>query len=263
MSKDTLLEIRNVSFCYENALVLKNITLSFEAGEFVSVIGPNGSGKTTLLKIILGLLRPTEGEVLLYGNPLLSYSSKEIARNIAYVSQEPLLTFPLTIYELVSLGRYPYSSLFKPARQDQQAVEDALRLTDALSSKDRKFTTLSGGEKQKALVARALAQSSRLLVLDEPTAHLDVYFQLQILKTLKKLCTEKQLAVVTVFHDLHLVSLFADKALLLKSGQLRAFGRVEEVLNEKSIKEAFGVDLIPRRDAESDTLYFFLRKSPP
>lgn len=260
MLKDTFLEIMDVTFSYGDSLVLKNITLSVEAGEFISLIGPNGSGKTTLLKIILGLLCPTEGEVLLEGKPVLSYPSKEKARRIAYVSQEPLLTFPLTTKELVSLGRYPYSSRLKHAEQDRLAVENALRLTDALPLKDRKFASMSGGEKQKVLLARALAQSSRLLLFDEPTAHLDIFFQLQILKTLKKLCMEKRLAVVTVFHDLNLVSPFADKVMLIKSGQLRAFGRVEEVLNEKSVKETFGVDVVARRDAESSVLYFFPRK---
>ena len=263
MLKETFLEIVNVSFSYGDSLVLKNITLSVEAGEFISLIGPNGSGKTTLLKIILGLLCPTKGEVFLQGKPVLSYPSKEKAQRIAYVSQEPLLTFPLTTKELVSLGRYPYSSRVKPVEQDRLAIENALRLTDTLSLKDRKFTSMSGGEKQKVVVARALAQSSCLLLLDEPKAHLDIFFKLEILKTLKELCKEKKLTVVTVSHDLNLVSLFADKVTLLKSGQLQAFGKVGEVLNEKSVKETFGVKVVASKDSESDVLYFFLRKPRP
>ena len=260
MKGNTILQARNISFGYEKALVLKNIGFSIQGGDFVALIGPNGSGKTTLLKVILGTLSPMEGEVQLDGKSVLSYAAKERAKKIGYVSQEPVFTFPLTVLELVSLGRYVHSNRFKQRPEDGQAVEDALRLTDSSPLRERKFTTLSGGERQKVLIARALAQTSYLLLMDEPTVHLDIYFQLQILNTLKEICREKKLTIIAVLHDLNLISLFADKALLLKSGELIAFGKVEEVLNENSIKEAFGVEVAARKDAENDTLYFFLRK---
>lgn len=263
MEGNTTLQARNISFGYEKALVLKNIGFSIQGGDFVAIIGPNGSGKTTLLKIILGTLSPMEGDVLLDGKPVLSYTARERAKKIGYVSQEPIFTFPLTVLELVSLGRYAHSSRFKQRPEDGQAVEDALRQTDSFNLRERKFTTLSGGERQKVLIARALAQTSRFLLMDEPTVHLDIYFQLQILKTLKEICREKKSTVVAVLHDLNLISLFADKALLLKSGECLAFGKVEEVLNEYSIKEAFGVEVATRKEAESETLYFFLRKPLP
>lgn len=260
--KGTALEANSISFGYGKALVLKNVGFSFQRGEFAALVGPNGSGKTTLLKIILGTLSPIEGEVLLDGKPVLSYPLKERAKKIAYVSQQPFFSFPLTVLELVSLGRYPYESRFQ-RKPEEQAIEEALSVTDSFSLRERKLTSLSGGEKQKVLISRALAQSRHLLLMDEPTVHLDLYFQLQILKTLKEICREKGLTVVAVLHDLNLVSLFADRVLLLKAGELHAFGKTQEVVNERNIKEAFGVEVVARKDPEIDTWYFLPRKPQP
>ena len=237
MSQSTLLESRETSFGYGGTLVLKDINFSIQAGDFVALMGPNGSGKTTL-----------------------SYKAKDRAKKLGYVSQEPTFSFPLTVGELVSLGRYAYSKRFKETPEDGKVVEEALRLTGSLSLKDKRFTSLSGGERQKVLIARVLAQTSHLLLMDEPTSHLDIYFQLQILETLKRICQEKQLTIVAVMHDLNLISLFADKALVLKSGELIAFGKVEDVVNEKTLAETFGVNVLIRKETEQETHYFFLRR---
>jgi len=260
MSQLTILESRDTSFGYGDDLVLKDINFSILAGDFVALMGPNGSGKTTLLKTILGIFTPIKGEVLLDGKPVLSYKAKDRAKKIGYVSQEPTFSFPLTVGELVSLGRYAYSNRFKETPEDGKVVEEALRLTDSLALKDKRFTSLSGGERQKVLIARVLAQTSYLLLMDEPTSHLDIYFQLQILETLKRICWERQLTIVAVLHDLNLISLFADKALLLKSGGLIAFGDVKDVVNEKILKETFGVNVLVKKETEHETHYFFLRK---
>jgi len=259
MNPQILIEMRNLSFGYENRLALTDISFSIGAGELVALIGPNGSGKTTLLKLILGLLPPKTGQVSLHDRPLDSYPVKERAKLIAYVSQQPALTFPLTSFELVSLGRYPHASRFNFSSADVAAVETALQETDSQHLKDRRFSTLSGGEKQKILIARALAQSARLLLLDEPTLHLDLYYQLQTLAALKKLCIEQRITLITVLHDINLVSLFADKALLLSSGALRAFGPVAEVVNETNMRELLGVDMNTTLDAETGVRYFVPR----
>ncbi len=262
MTQNTLLELKGTSFGYGGSPVLKDINFSIQAGDFVALMGPNGSGKTTLLKTILGIFCPSKGEVLLDGKPILSYKAKDRAKKLGYVSQEPTFSFPLTVGELVSLGRYAYSNRFKETPEDGKAVEEALRLTGSLSLKDKRFTSLSGGERQKVLIARVLAQTSHLLIMDEPTTHLDIYFQLQILEVLKRICQEKLLTIVAVLHDLNLISLFADKALLLKSGELVAFGKVEDVVNEKALTEIFGVNVAVKKEAEHGTQYFFLRKPP-
>lgn len=261
MEQNPVLQVCNVSFAYERALALKNIAFSIRRGEFMALIGPNGSGKTTLLKIILGTLIPREGEIRLDGQPVLSYPLKERAKKMSYVSQQPLAAFPLTVQELVALGRYPHEERFRREAAADQAIEDALRLTDSLSFRKRKFTALSGGERQKVLIARALAQTSNLLLLDEPTVHLDLYFQLEILSSLKRLCSAGRSTVVAVLHDLNLVSLFADKALLLKSGEPVAFGKVGEVVNEGSMRDAFGVEVTATRDSRSGAVYYLPQRA--
>jgi len=259
MQSPTAIESRSVSFNYENKSVLTDITFSIGAGELVALIGPNGSGKTTLLKILLGFLPPSGGSVTLDAKPLSAYAPKERAKQIAYVSQLPLLSFPLTAFELVSLGRYPHSPRSGLSSADTLAVKTALSRTDAKNLSERNFNTLSGGEKQKVLIARALAQSARILLLDEPTLHLDLYYQLQILSGLKRLRDEEGITVVTVLHDVNLVSLFADKALLLSDGVVRSFGPVAEVVNEASIRDLLGVDMTAITGNDSRTRYFVPR----
>jgi iron complex transport system ATP-binding protein len=263
MESNIVLEVDSVSFAYEEALVLKDIAFSTRHGDFMALVGPNGSGKTTLLKIILGTLIPRRGEVRLDGKAVLSYPPKERAKKMSYVSQQPFPGFPLTVQELVSLGRYPHEERFRQKPAETQAVEDALRFTDSLPLRVRKFTSLSGGERQKVLIARALAQTSYLLLLDEPTLHLDLYFQLEILNSLKRLCSEGRSTVVAVLHDLNLVSLFADKVLLLKSGEPIAFGTAGEVMNKGSLKDAFGVEVAVTQDSESGAVYYLPRRPRP
>ncbi|HET9917814.1 MAG TPA: ABC transporter ATP-binding protein, partial [Candidatus Binatia bacterium] len=222
---------------------------------------PNGSGKTTLLKIMLGLLPPSSGEVTLLNQPLATYQAKARARTIAYVSQQPALSFPLTVRELVALGRYPHGGRGRESPADTRTIENALDRTAAKDLSNRQFNSLSGGEKQKVLIARALAQSARVLLLDEPTLHLDLNFQLQILSLLKRLCVDKGITVITVLHDVNLLSLFADKALLLSGGIQRGFGSVAEVIDENSIKDLLGVDM-KAIDSEVAGARYFVPRQP-
>ncbi|MGE5217173.1 MAG: ABC transporter ATP-binding protein [Chloroflexota bacterium] len=260
MTTPTAIEARDLSFGYESGLALTNVNFTLGEGELLALIGPNGSGKTTLLKLLLGILRPSSGAVELFDAPLSSYAPKERAKLIAYVSQQPVLSFPLTVFELVALGRYPHDSRFGLSVADLSAVEEALDHTASRPLAARRFTTLSGGEQQKILIARALAQSARILLLDEPTLHLDLHYQLQILAGLKRLCAQKCVTIVTVLHDLNLVSLFADKALLLNGGKLRAFGPVAEVVTECKIKELLSVDIKAMTDTATGIRYFVPRR---
>lgn len=259
MENPIALDAHNLSFGYEHGLALRDITFSIGAGQLVALIGPNGSGKTTLLKLLLGFLRPTSGSVALFGSPVTSYASKERAKQIAYVSQQPAVSFPLTVSELVALGRYPHGARFGSSSADLAAVDTALDQTESKHLATRTFNSLSGGEQQKVLIARALAQSAKILLLDEPTLHLDLYYQIQIVAALKRLCHRQHVTIVTVLHDVNLVSLFADKALLLGAGQLRAFGSVADVIDETSIRELLGVDMKVSEDAETGARYFIPR----
>ena len=261
MNRRITIQAQELSFSYENEAVFTNTSFSIGAGELVALIGPNGSGKTTLLRILLGLLRPNAGQVVIDNRRLQSYDPKQLAKTVAYVSQLTGLNFPLTALELVSLGRFPHGSRLSFSSADSLAVRRALEATHSLHLSERNFTTLSGGEQQKVLIARALAQSASILLLDEPTVHLDLFHQLQILSALKRQCVEQQITVLTVLHDVNLISLFADKALLLGSGQLRAFGPVAEVINEANIKELLGVDMKAAEDPETG-LRFFIPRDP-
>jgi len=259
MTVTSALEVHSISFGYNGGLLLKDISFSVAAGELIALIGPNGSGKTTLLKIMLGLLTPHSGEIGLLGRPLMNYSPRTRAKTVAYVTQQPALSFPLTVRELVALGRYPHGARGGESPADNLAIEMALERTAAKSLCNRQFNSLSGGERQKILIARALAQSPQVLLLDEPTLHLDLNFQLQILSALKCLCVAERITVITVLHDVNLVSLFADKALLLSGGTVRGFGPVAEVINEASIKELLDVDMKQIRDNDSQPPYYVPR----
>jgi iron complex transport system ATP-binding protein len=263
MTNPSAIEARGLSFGYGNGLALATISFAAAEGEMIALIGPNGSGKTTLLKILLGFLRPSAGIVTLFDAPLSSYAPKDRAKQIAYVSQQPVASFPLTVFELVALGRYAYASRFGFSKADQSAVDDALERTASKHLAARRFATLSGGEQQKVLIARALAQSAKIILLDEPTLHLDLHYQLQILAALKRLCVQKRITIITVLHDLNLLSLFADKALLLNGGKLCAFGPVREVVTEDKIKDLLAVDIKAMADPETGVRYFVPRDPFP
>jgi iron complex transport system ATP-binding protein len=259
MVTSTAIEAANVSFGYDGGVTLTNLSFTVGAGEMVALIGPNGSGKTTLLKVLLGFLQPSSGAIALFNSPLSSYAPKERAKQIAYVSQQPTSSFPLTVFDLVALGRYPYASRFGLSSEDRAAVEDALERTHSKPLSARRFSTLSGGEQQKVLIARAMAQSAKVLLLDEPTLHLDLRYQVQILAALRELCRQKQVTVITVLHDINLVSIFADKALLLSAGRVYAFGPAKEVVSENTIKDQLAVDIKTITDPETGVRYFVPR----
>lgn len=256
MATTTALETHGVCFGYDDRLLLKDISFAIGAGELVALIGPNGGGKTTLLKTLLGLLPPHTGSVALFGQSLANLKPITRAQTIAYVSQQPALSFPLTVRELVYLGRYPYGGRGKESPVDSRAVDAALERTAAAHLHGRRFNTLSGGEKQKVLIARALAQQARVILLDEPTLHLDLHFQLEILTGLRRLCIAEGITVVTVLHDINLAAQFADKALLLKNGVLHSFGAVSEVINVASIKELLDVEMTILTGNDQRTRYW-------
>jgi ABC-type cobalamin/Fe3+-siderophores transport system ATPase subunit len=254
------LEVRNLLFGYNGGLLLRDLSFAVAPGELIALLGPNGSGKTTLLKILLGLLTPAAGGVILHGQSLSTLTAKARAKTIAYVAQQPALSFPLTGRELVALGRYPHGGRGKETEADATAIARALERTAAQDLSDRKFNRLSGGEKQKVLIARALAQSANIILLDEPTLHLDLYFQLQILTALRRLCVDEGISIITVLHDVNLICQFAHRALLLSAGNLRGFGPVSEVINEASIKQLLDVDMKAISGNDSQPRYFVPRE---
>jgi len=238
------LQVQQVYFSYLDGLVLHNINLSVKAGEMVGLLGPNGSGKTTLIKLASGVLKPDQGEIKLGGSSLNQMSRKSIARSIAVVPQQFNIPFAFTTAEVVMLGRTPFLRAFaEESKIDKQLVSSALELVGISELKERRFDELSGGERQNVILAMALAQQPKLLLLDEPTVHLDITHQVEILELVRRLNVERGLTVIAAMHDLNLASLYFDRLVLLKEGRVSADGTPTQVLTEARIREVFSASV--------------------
>ena len=235
-----MLNIANLTCGYDSKVVLTDVSLAVEDGQLVGIIGPNGSGKTTLLRAITRVLRPHSGEVILRGKNIWQMTSRELARNVAVVSQSVEVA-SMTVEEYVLLGRIPHYERFQflETKKDRKIVADVMELTDSLRIGNKPMGGISGGERQLALVARALAQEPSLLLLDEPTAHLDIAHQVNILDLIRKLNRERGLTVIMVLHDLNLASEYCQRLALLSGGQIRKTGTPEEVIDYKTIEETY------------------------
>lgn len=239
------LQIRQVSFSYFNGLVLNDISLAIQPGEMIGLLGPNGSGKTTLLKLACGLLKPARGEIKLDGASLRQLGRKAIARSVAVVPQQFKISFAFTAAEIVMLGRIPFLRAFaEDCEEDRQIVAESLNLVGIGELAKRRFDELSGGERQKVILAMALAQEPKLLLLDEPTAHLDISHQVEILELVRQLNAERCLTVIAAIHDLNLASLYFNRLVLLKEGRILADGTPAQVLTAEMINEVFSASVI-------------------
>ncbi|OGB88027.1 hypothetical protein A3H38_05860 [candidate division WOR-1 bacterium RIFCSPLOWO2_02_FULL_46_20] len=225
--------------------IIKNISFSVADGEFVGIVGPNGSGKTTLLRTIIGLIKIQNGTIMVGNHKVENLDRRELARRVAFVPQlmEPVDGF--TVEELVLLGRTPYLERFSfESEDDREAAQWAIDELKIGNLKDRPISELSGGEFQRAAIARALAQEPRVLMLDEPTSHLDIRYQMKICKLLKKL--RKHRSIIATFHDLNLASRFCSKLILMKRGELVAEGPPEKVVTPENIWKAYRVKVTVR-----------------
>ncbi len=235
-------EVKGIRFSYDSIPILEDVTFTAVSGEIQGVIGPNGSGKTTLLRCLNRTLSPKMGTVLLDGDDIRGLDRREVARRIGVVPQDPGTPFPFTVWEFVLMGRYPHQTHpFIERPRDLRAVEEALRLTDTLGLAKRLVTELSGGERQRVLLARALAQEPEVFLLDEPTAHLDIGHQLEVLELIRRLTVERDLITVLSSHDLNLASRFCDRLLLLSKGRVCALGKPEEVISPEQLRRVYGV----------------------
>jgi len=234
------LTVERLGFKYGNREALREITLSVEKNELVSIVGPNGSGKSTLLKCMDRILKPSFGAAFLDGKGMDKMSSKELAKEIGYVPQNAAQSFSLTVFDAVLLGRKPYMK-FRVGEEDRKKVAEAMKLTGIESLSERYFDELSGGEKQKVLIARALAQETKVLLLDEPTSNLDIKHQLEILELTRSLRGKRDISVVMAIHDLNLASRFSDRIVMLKDGEVFAAGEPDNVFTEENISSIYGV----------------------
>jgi iron complex transport system ATP-binding protein len=235
-----LLECDLVSCAYGDKVVVRDASFSLAPGEIVVLLGPNGSGKSTLLKCCCKTQPLHSGKLLLQGDPVESLSHAEVARRIAFVPQEELAPFPFLVRDVVTLGRLSRSTSFFDSQQDRTAAEDAMRFTDTLALADRPITELSGGERQRVLIARSLAQETPVVLLDEPTSHLDVGHQMALVGIVRSLAAAGK-AVLIAVHDLNLAPLLGARALLLREGRLVLDAHVGVVLRSAALDETYAV----------------------
>ena len=234
-------QIEGVSFRYETDWVLREVGLDIEPGGWLGILGPNGSGKSTLLKVMASLLQPQAGTVTLLDRPLARWSRRELARVVGMVPQESFFLYPYSVMEVVLMGRHSEKRAWEFDSPADLAIGQAvLDQVGLLSYQARSIHALSGGERQRVVIARALAQQPKVLLLDEPTAFLDLHHQLQIYRILKQLSREAGISLVVVSHDLNLAAQFCDRVVVLNHGELVRMGTPEEVLTTSLIEEIYG-----------------------
>lgn len=240
-----MLKVRDISIDYETQRVVRDVSFTLEKGRLVALLGPNGAGKTSILKALNGSLRPSKGEILLADRPLGGYSRREIARRIAVIAQETETKFPVSVLEFVLAGRFSHSRGFGwETEADRQAARECLRLCDLENYEARPMNRLSGGERQRVVLARALATEARILLLDEPTANLDLAHQAMMFRLVRERCETCESAAVVITHDLNPAAEFADEIVLLKAGRIAAKGAPRDVLTEENVREVFGVKVL-------------------
>jgi len=259
-----VLEIKEATCHYGPTKVIENVSLKVETGDFVGVLGPNGSGKTSLIRSSSGLLKPSSGQIILDGVDLYSMSKKEIAGKISVVPQTPHFEPNFTVFDAVILGRTPHLNwLENEDQEDKDIAIESIRLLGIERLARRQVGELSGGERQKVLIARALTQQPDILLLDEPTTHLDVSSKIETMSLIKGLCAKEKLAVVAVFHDLNLAAQYCDSAVLLKEGRTVASGITDEVMRSETIRKTFGIDIEVRRQPKTGSIFLVPLLKPP
>jgi iron complex transport system ATP-binding protein len=239
-----LLQAADVSFAYGPGLAgVHGVSLEIPRGDLVGILGPNGSGKTTLLRLLGGMLTPASGRVSIDGRDLARIPRRDVARRISVVPQETRLSFEYSVLEVVLMGRYPHLGAFElESLRDLAIAREALAATGTLALQDRLFPTLSGGEKQRVIVASALAQSAGLMLLDEPTTALDPGFQIEIAALLRRLNAERGVTMAVATHDLNLAAGLCRRLVLLRQGRVLAAGPTEQVLTRESVRALYDVE---------------------
>ncbi len=240
-----MLEVQNISINYDERVIISDVSFALEAGKIIAVLGANGAGKTTLLKSLNFSLPISKGEILLDGKNINDFSRREIAQKIAVVAQETETKFPVSVLEFVLAGRFSHGTAFGwETEKDLQIAVDCLELCDLKDYESRLMNRLSGGERQRVVLARALATQAKILLLDEPTANLDLAHQALMFHLVRKRCETCESSAIIITHDLNLASEFADEIILLSQGKIAAKGEPKKVLTEENLRTVFGVKVL-------------------
>lgn len=239
------IEVNNLTFSYNQVTVLKDINFQIEKGKIVTIIGPNGSGKSTLLKNLASILSPQKGSIVLDNRKLWTYPTRELARKLAIVPQNINIEYDFTCYEIVLMGRTPYIKRFQQETfEDLAIVKDVMEKTRVWHLKNKSVRELSGGEYQRVIIAKALAQNPQTLLLDEPTATLDIHHQIEILDLLKLLNKEKGITIIMALHDINLAVRYSDEIILINGGTKVAMGSPEEIITKDNLQGVYKTDII-------------------
>ncbi len=256
----SIYNLQNVAAAYDEKKILADLSFQVSKGELIGILGPNGCGKTTLLRLLAGVLKPAAGSIELLGKPLERYPRRQIARTVSVLPQETVVDFPFTALEVVLMGRAPYLKPFEwEHTEDLEIAQEAMRLTDCEEFANQDIRSLSGGERERVLLARALAQCPQVLLLDEPTTHLDIKHLAETYHLLKRLNGEKCLTILVVLHDLNFAAMTCSRILMLADGGLRADGSPQQVLNAELIEGVYGAPVVMEMNAKSGHPYFFPR----
>ena len=255
----SLLKISNLSGGYGEKTVIKDISLKINKGDFMGLIGPNGCGKTTLLRLLSKIIKAKSGVVHLEGEDIAKMGLKEFCKKAAFVQQDTFINFPFTVFEIVMMGRIPHlKRLQQETKKDLDIVNNALEMTDTLTLKDKFINELSSGERQRVIIAKALAQEPSLLFLDEPTSHLDIGHQIQILDLLSKLNRQNNLTILIVMHDLNLASEYCNQLVLLNKGEVFKEGQPSDVLTYQNIEAVYKTIVVVNDNPISSKPYVIL-----
>ncbi len=251
-----MIEINNLSFKYNGKKVLDNIDLEITENKLIGIIGPNGSGKTTLIKCLAGINSVEKNKIKIKGKDIFNLKRKDIAKYVSVVPQNTRVNFDFKVKEIISMGRIAYRSLLDVhgrKKEDKSSIKEAMDLTETNKFKERIASNLSGGELQRVIIARALAQNTPILLLDEPTSHLDINHKIEIMSLAKNLSRDK--LIIGVFHDLNLAAQYCDKLVLLNEGKIKAKGNPCDVLNPRIIRESYGVNTIIKSHPIIDSVF--------
>ncbi|NBB94657.1 MAG: ATP-binding cassette domain-containing protein [Planctomycetes bacterium] len=245
LHRDLAMEGRDLAFTYpDGTQALRGVSVEGRAGRLVCLLGPNGSGKTTLLRCLMGRLHAQRGQVLLDGDPLKLYSARDRARRLAYVPQQPDVAFAMNVQEIILTGRLVHTGMLGLAgRKDVDVAREAMRMTDTLTFAARRLDELSGGEAQRVMIARALAQQPNVCLLDEPTSHLDIRHQLRIYELMQRVAHDWPMAVICISHDVNLAARFADELILMRDGQVVAAGPPTQAATRDILAEVYDVEI--------------------
>ena len=240
-----MISVENIDAGYGGEMIINNVSMDIEKGKFIGLVGPNGSGKTTLLRVISAMLKPASGKVLLNDKNIHNIKKRELAKTMAVLPQDSNLPLPFTVRQIVLMGRFPYlPATGRETQKDFDIADNAMKMADVAHLSDRAITELSGGERQRTLIAMCIAQQPKILLLDEPTSHLDIGHQISVFDLIKKLNEQAEMTVIAVLHDLNLAAEYCHKIMVMSDGKITASGKPEEVLTSKIIREVFDANVM-------------------